>query len=111
MENVHITIVDGNQQAQTFATIGEAVAYVMRYPQATFTVYAPRDVYDALCKRVLDQENHEDYESLVNLHTKKMAITSWSDLDDFNDMIDVAEERIHTRKQRLSYGGVTQKNG
>ncbi|GAK54719.1 hypothetical protein U14_06007 [Candidatus Moduliflexus flocculans] len=111
MENLHITVVDSNQQAQTFAAISEAVAYVMRYPQAAFTVYAPRDVYTETCKRVLDQENREDYESIFNLRMKKMAITCWSDLDDFNDMIDVVEERISKRKQRLSYGGVTQKNG
>ena len=105
-----LTVVDDNQQAQAFAAISAAVAYVMRYPQAAFTVYAPRDVYTETCKRVLEQENHEDYDSLLNLHMKKMALTCWSDLDDFNDMIDVVEERIRTRKQRLSYGGVTQKN-
>ncbi|GAK54724.1 hypothetical protein U14_06012 [Candidatus Moduliflexus flocculans] len=44
MENLNITIVDGNQQAQTFAAIGEAVIYILRYPQATFTVCAPRDM-------------------------------------------------------------------
>ena len=105
MATLNITVVDGNQQAQAFAAIDEAVAYILRFPQATFMIYAPRDVHDTICKRVLDQENHEDYDSLLNLHMKKMALTCWSDLDDFNDMIDVVEERIRTRKQRLSYGG------
>ncbi|GAK54715.1 hypothetical protein U14_06003 [Candidatus Moduliflexus flocculans] len=35
----------------------------------------------------------------------KGSVTSWSDIDDLNDMIDVVEERIHKREQRLSYGG------
>ena len=44
MEHVHITVVDGNQQAQTFTAMSEAVTYILRYPQATFTVCAPHDM-------------------------------------------------------------------
>lgn len=102
-----LTVVDGNQQAQTFAAISEAVAYVMRYPQAMFTVYAPRDVYTETCKRVMEQENHDDYQSIWNYRMMKGSVSSWGDIDDLNDMIDVVEERIHTRQQRLSYGGET----
>ena len=100
-----LTVVDGNQQAQAFATISAAVAYVMRYPQATFTVYASREIYRETCKRLLDQENHEDYDSIYNYRMMKGSVTSWGDIDDLNDMIDVVEERIRKREQRLSYGG------
>ena len=105
MENVHITVADGNQQAQTFAAIGEAVAHILRYPQATFTISAPREAYDAIRKQVLDQENHEDYESIWNYRMMKGSVSSWGDIDDLNDMIEVVEERIKNREQRLSYGG------
>lgn len=111
MENLHITVVDGNQQAQTFVAIAEAVAHILRYPQATFTIFAPREAYDAIRKQVFERENHEDYDSIWNYRLMKGSVTSWSDIDDLNDMIDVVEERIHKREQRLSYGGVTQKNG
>ena len=105
MENLHITVVDGNQQAQAFAAIAEAVAHILRYPQATFTIFAPREAYDAIRKQVFERENHEDYDSIWNYRMMKGSVTSWGDIDDLNDMIDVVEERIRKREQRLSYGG------
>ncbi len=109
--NSNITLLDGNQQTQTFTAIDDAIACITHEPQATFTIYAPRNVYDAIAQQVFKQENREDYESLWGYHMKKMAITSWSDLDDFDDMIDVVEERIRKRKQRLNYGGETSERG
>ena len=82
-----LTVVDDNQQAQAFAAISAAVAYVMRYPQTAFTVYAPRDVYTETCKRVMEQENHEDYNSIYNYGTMKGSGSSWGDINDFDDMI------------------------
>ena len=105
MATLDITVVDHNQQAQTFAALDEAVAYILCYPQATFTMYAPREAYDAIRKQVFERENHEDYDSIWNYRLMKGSVTSWSDIDDLNDMIDVVEERIHKREQRLSYGG------
>ena len=105
MEISNITVIDGNQQAQTFAAISEAVAHILRYPQATFTISAPREAYDAIRKQVLDQENHEDYESIWNYRMMKGSVSSWGDIDDLNDMIDVVYARIREREQRLSYGG------
>lgn len=100
-----LTIVDSNQQAQTFAAIGEAVTYILRHPQAMFTIYAPRDVYAAIRKQVFERENREDRDSIYNYRMMKGSVTSWGDIDDLNDMIDVVEERIRKREQRLSYGG------
>ncbi len=104
-----LTVVDGNQQAQAFATMSEAVAYILRHPQATFTIYAAREIYRETCKRLIDQENREDYDSIYHYGTMKSSITSWGDLNDFDDMIEDSEERIRKRKreceQRLSYGG------
>ena len=105
MENVHITVIDGEQQTQTFAAISEAVAYILRSPQATFTIFAPREVYDAIRKQVFERENRGDYDSIYNYRMMKGSVTSWGDIDDLNDMIEVVEERIHKREQRLSYGG------
>ena len=106
-----LTVVDGNQQAQAFAKISEAVAYIMRYPQATFTVYASREIYRETCKRLIDQENRGDYDSIYNYRMMKGSVTSWGDMNDINDMIEEAGERIRKREPRLSYGGETQKNG
>ena len=106
-----LTVVDGNQQAQAFALISEAVAYIMRYPQATFTVYASREIYRETCKRLIDQENRGDYDSIYNYRMMKGSVTSWGDMNDINDMIEEAGERIRKREPRLSYGGETQKNG
>ncbi|MDY0093722.1 MAG: hypothetical protein RBT80_13590 [Candidatus Vecturithrix sp.] len=109
--NLTITLLDGNQQTQTFAALDDAIACITHEPRTTFTIYAPRNVYDAIAKQVFDQENREDYESIWGYRMKKMAMTCWSDLDDFNDLIDAAEERIRKRKQRLNYGGETPERG
>ena len=87
MENLHITVVDGNQQAQTFAAISEAVAYILRYPQAIFSIYAPRDMYVTIRKQVFERENREDYNSIYNYGTMKGSGSSWGDINDFDDMI------------------------
>ena len=100
-----LTIVDSNQQAQTFAALDEAVAYILRQPQATFTIYAPRDVYAAIRKQAIEQENRVDDDSIWNYRMMKGSVTSWGDIDDLNDMIDAVEERIRKRERRLSYGG------
>ena len=77
----------------------------MRHPQATFAVYAPRDVYVTIRKQVFERENREDYDSIYNYGTMKGSVTSWGDINDFDDMIEAIEERIRKREQRLSYGG------
>lgn len=105
MTTLNITLIDSNQQAQTFATLDEAVAYILRHPQATFTIYAPHDVYAAIRKQAIEQENRADDDSIWNYRMMKGSVTSWGDIDDLNDMIDVVEERIRKREQRLNYGG------
>lgn len=104
-----ITVCDDKQQRQTFAAIDDAVTYITRAPHATFRIYAPRNVYDAIAKQVFDQENSEDYASIWHYKLQKGSVTSWSDIDDLNDMIDHVEERLSKRKQRLIYGGESAK--
>jgi len=64
-----------------------------------------REIYRETCKRLIDQENRGDYDSIWNYRLMKGSVSSWGDIDDLNDMIEVVEERIHKREQRLSYGG------
>lgn len=105
MENIHITVIDGNRQAQSFAALDAAVAHITHAPHETFTIYAPRDVYAAIRKQVVEQANREDYDSIYNYRMMKGSVTSWGDIDDLNDMIDAVEERIRKRERRLSYDG------
>ena len=54
---------------------------------------------------LMDHENREDYASIWRYRMQKGSISSWSDIDDLNDMIDAVYARISERERRLSYGG------
>lgn len=102
-----ITIVDSNQNVQSFATIERVIAYIRQHPRETFQIYALPECYHTIQKQVLSEENQEDYASLEVIRKWKGQISGWSDLDDLNEMRDRVCERIAEREKRLRYGGET----
>jgi len=102
-----ITLLSENQEVHTFANAEDAVVYIGQHQNETFTLYAPVKVYNEVKEHTVEKDNLEDHAAIWQYRAWKGEATGWSDIDDLNDMIDTARERIWKRGQRLRYGGET----
>lgn len=47
-----ITLVDGQQNAQSFTTLEQVIGYIRQHPHEAFQIYALREIYENIRKQV-----------------------------------------------------------